>query len=122
MKPNMKPNIKPNIKPFTQRSIEIIQHIPPGKVMTYGQIARLAGSPRGARQVVRILHSMSEKYHLPWHRVINAKGEIGLQDDESSNVQRLFLQSEGVEVQRGRSIDLDEYQYHPEEILHFGGN
>lgn len=101
---------------FTQRSIAIIQHIPPGKVMTYGQIARLAGSPRGARQVVRILHSMSEKYHLPWHRVINAKGEIGLTDDESASVQRLLLDSEGVEVRRGKIIDLDEYQHHPDEV------
>ena len=46
--------------------------------MTYGQIATLAGSPRGARQVVRVLHTLSEKYKLPWHRVINSKGEISI--------------------------------------------
>lgn len=62
--------------PFTEEVIRIIKHIPRGKVMTYGQIAGEAGSPRGARQVVRILHSMSEKYELPWHRVMNAKGEL----------------------------------------------
>lgn len=43
---------------FTERAVAIIKQIPEGKVMTYGQIAELAGSPRGARQVVRILHSM----------------------------------------------------------------
>ncbi|MDP4172315.1 MAG: MGMT family protein, partial [Bacillota bacterium] len=56
---------------FTERAMEIIKQIPAGKVMTYGQVARVAGSPRAARQVVRILHSMSEKYSLPWHRVLN---------------------------------------------------
>lgn len=45
---------------FTERAVAIIKQIPEGKVMTYGQIAGLAGSPRGARQVVRILHSMSK--------------------------------------------------------------
>lgn len=45
---------------FTERAVAIIKQIPEGKVMTYGQIADLAGSPRGARQVVRILHSMSK--------------------------------------------------------------
>lgn len=99
---------------FTQRVVEIIKKIPEGKVMTYGQIARLAGSPRGARQVVRILHSMSKKHHLPWHRVINSKGEIGIKDDESSAVQKLSLESEGVVIVNDYLIDLEHYQFHPE--------
>ena len=73
--------------PFTENVVEIIRSIPEGKVATYGQIAGLAGSPRAARQVVRALHSMSKKHRLPWHRVINAKGQIALQDDESYNEQ-----------------------------------
>lgn len=77
--------------------------------MTYGQIARLAGSPRGARQVVRILHSMSDKYHLPWHRVINSKGEIGFKDEEQLLTQVMLLESEGVEV-CGCNINLEKYQ------------
>lgn len=101
---------------FTQRTIEIIKNIPKGKVMTYGQIARLAGSPRGARQVVRILHSMSEKYGLPWHRVINSKGEIALIEDESYYTQKVTLQSEGVRILNGRFIDLEKYQHFPDEI------
>ncbi|MGD8189507.1 MGMT family protein [Brevibacillus ginsengisoli] len=101
------------MKPFTERAIAIIQNIPRGTVMTYGQIAALAGSPRGARQVVRILHSMSSKYHLPWHRVINSKGEIGLQDPEAQFAQISFLEEEGVEVANRRWIDLKKYQYHP---------
>ena len=100
------------MEPFTERVVEIIKGIPEGKVMTYGQIAALAGSPRGARQVVRILHSLSEKYKLPWHRVINVKGEIVIKDYESRNLQKEFLESEGVIFTRHNTINLNEFQYH----------
>lgn len=102
------------MEPFTKRVIEIIKNIPEGKVMTYGQIARMAGSPRGARQVVRILHSMTQKYHLPWHRVINAKGEIGVKDGELKSMQRFHLESEGVKFIDGDIVDLTIYQHHPD--------
>ncbi|MDP4172172.1 MAG: MGMT family protein, partial [Bacillota bacterium] len=93
--------------------------IPAGKVMTYGQVARVAGSPRAARQVVRILHSMSEKYSLPWHRVLNVKGEIGLADEESVFIQKMSLESEGVEFISKNSVNLKVYQYHPDEYETF---
>lgn len=99
--------------PFTENVVEIIRSIPEGKVATYGQIAGLAGSPRAARQVVRALHSMSKKHRLPWHRVINAKGQIALKDDESYNEQRLSLEAEGVEIGLGGVIDLERYQWVP---------
>lgn len=99
---------------FTIEVIEIIKHIPPGKVMTYGQIGQLAGSPRGARQVVRILHSSSKKYNLPWHRVINAKGEIGLKQEGLASEQVLLLKREGIEMTDQGKIDLDVYRHHPD--------
>jgi methylated-DNA-protein-cysteine methyltransferase related protein len=102
-----------NMQPFTERVVEIIKNIPDGKVMTYGQIAREAGSPRAARQVVRALHSMSRKHRLPWHRVVNAKGQIALQDDESYHEQLFSLESEGIEIGLNGTIDLEKYQYHP---------
>ncbi|MEK5252375.1 MGMT family protein [Paenibacillus sp. FSL F4-0125] len=102
--------------PFTEQVIRIIQSIPEGKVMTYGGIARAAGSPRGARQVVRILHSMSRKYKLPWHRVINAKGMISLTEDESSSLQKLYLQEEGIIFNEKGVVDLKQYQFDPEFI------
>ena len=49
---------------FTERVIEVIRGIPRGKVMTYGGVAKVAGKHGGARQVVRILHSCSDKYDL----------------------------------------------------------
>ena len=100
------------MEPFTERVVEIIKGIPEGKVMTYGQIAKLAGSPRGARQVVRVLHTLSEKYKLPWHRVINSKGVISIVDYESRNLQKEFLESEGVTITFPNTIDLNEFQYH----------
>jgi methylated-DNA-protein-cysteine methyltransferase related protein len=102
------------MQPFTLRVVHIIQNIPEGRVMTYGQIARVAGSPRAARQVVRVLHSMSRKHQLPWHRVVNSKGKIALQDDESYHDQLLSLESEGVMVGLNGVIDLYKYQYHAE--------
>jgi methylated-DNA-protein-cysteine methyltransferase related protein len=101
------------MQPFTEKVIEIIKAIPEGKVMTYGQIAREAGSPRAARQVVRALHSMSKKHRLPWHRVINAKGQIAIQEDESYHEQLFSLESEGIQVGLNGTIDLEKYQYHP---------
>ena len=105
------------MKPFTERSVELIRNIPAGRVMTYGQIARLAGSLRGARQVVRILHSMSKRYNLPWYRVINSKGGISFKDDELNTVQRLSLESEGVQLREGIWVNLEKYQYHPDSNL-----
>jgi methylated-DNA-protein-cysteine methyltransferase related protein len=94
---------------FTEKVIRIIQSIPAGKVMTYGQVASAAGSPRAARQVVRILHSMSDKYNLPWHRVINSKGEIGFQNEEMFFTQKTLLQSEGIEFEDEKKISLNRF-------------
>ena len=99
------------MQPFTAKVVEIIQNIPEGRVMTYGQIAALAGSPRAARQVVRVLHSMSKKHRLPWHRVVNGKGQIALKEEESYQDQLWALQAEGVEVGLHGVIDLERYQY-----------
>ena len=85
---------------FTRRVIQIIQSIPPGSVMTYGQIAALAEKPGAARQVSRILSSCSEKYSLPWHRVINARYKISL-PGLAGQKQRDLLEAEGVLVLGG---------------------
>ncbi|UFU00086.1 MGMT family protein [Radiobacillus kanasensis] len=97
--------------PFTEAVIDIIRNIPEGKVMTYGQIARLAGNHRAARQVLRILHSMSQKHRLPWHRVINAKGQIAIKRDDSYNEQIMNLQMEGVDVSTEGMINLERFQW-----------
>lgn len=99
---------------FTEKVISVIKSIPEGYVMTYGQIARVAGNPRSARQVARILHSMSRKHELPWHRVINAKGEISIKEEALYFEQKLTLEMEGIVFSEGK-VDLPTYQFHPEE-------
>lgn len=101
------------MQPFTLRVIEVIKSIPEGSIMTYGQIAEQAGSRRAARQVVRILHSLSGIHNLPWHRVVNAKGEIAIPDEESRYMQMVILQGEGVEVSKDGRVDVDKYRYYP---------
>lgn len=99
---------------FTEQVIHIIKSIPHGKVMTYGQIAAYAGNPRGARQVSRILHSMSFKYNLPWHRVINSKGGISL-TGEPGYTQGELLSQEGIEV-INKKIKLNNFLYKIDEF------
>lgn len=100
--------------PFTERAIAIMKSIPAGQVMTYGQVAELAGNKRAARQIVRILHSMSKKHDIPWHRIINAKGEIGIKDEEGKFTQKEKLTAEGITVMHNGKVNLVAYCYYPE--------
>ena len=95
---------------FTAEVVQILKSIPEGRVVTYGQVARMAGSPRAARQVVRILHTMSEKHGLPWHRVVNAKGEIVVPNEDSREIQRSLLESENVVFLRDGRVDLSVFE------------
>lgn len=106
-----------HMQPFTARVLKIIQLIPEGNIMTYGQIAAEAGSPRGARQVVRILHTLSSKHRLPWHRVVNRLGEIALQDDEGASLQRLLLESEGISFMKNGRISLEKYLHDSQAVI-----
>jgi methylated-DNA-protein-cysteine methyltransferase-like protein len=96
---------------FTRRVIDTIKAIPPGKVLTYGAVAALSGSPRGARQVVRVLHSLSEKEGLPWHRVISAGGKISLATQEGREEQTAMLRAEGVVVSGEHQVDLKAFHW-----------
>jgi len=82
---------------ITQCIIEQILSIPKGNVSSYRDIANRAGLPNGARQVVRVLHSMTEKYNLPWHRVIRSDGYIALKGD-GKDLQIALLRAESVDV------------------------
>jgi methylated-DNA-protein-cysteine methyltransferase-like protein len=85
----------------------VVRQIPPGRVATYGQIARLVGRPRAARQVGYALHHSPPG--LPWHRVVNAQGRISLPADSTSGIRQCRrLTEEGVVFIGGR-IDLARY-------------
>ena len=99
---------------FTARVIEVILSIPPGRVMTYGTVALYAGSPGGARQVVRILHTMTEKYELPWHRVISTGGFLKIKDPDLHLFHKTLLLHEGVEFLAENQVDMAKHEYRPE--------
>jgi len=86
--------------------LSAIKSIPRGKVASYGQVAALAGLPNGARQVVRILHSSSEKEGLPWYRLLRKDGSIALPPGAGFELQRKLLENEGVEVSKEGKVDL----------------
>jgi methylated-DNA-protein-cysteine methyltransferase-like protein len=99
------------IKTSTQQAVNIIRNIPEGRVLTYGVVAALAGKPRGARQISRILHSMSKKYDLPWHRIVNSKGKISLKQSRGYELQKALLESEGIKFSKTDTIDLKLYSW-----------
>ena len=90
----------------------IVRKIPRGRVATYGQIAELAGLDGHARQVGYALHNLPEDSSVPWHRVINAKGEISPRSaGDSHELQRLLLEGEGVRVDARGRIDLRVFRW-----------
>ena len=99
--------------PFTARALAVLKAIPRGKVATYGLVAAAAGSPLGARQVVRILHSLSRRQRLPWHRVIGSRGSISLPRGLGLETQRALLRREGVKVTPEGRVDLAKYLWRP---------
>lgn len=101
------------MEPFTAVVKNIIKSIPRGKVATYGQIAALAGNPRAARQVVRILHSSAEKDKLPWYRVVNSRRRISLPSGSGYELQHALLVREGVQFGIGDVINFDRFQWNP---------
>ncbi len=94
---------------FSQSAIQVISSIPSGRVATYGQVARICGSPRAARQVVRILVACSRGHDLPWHRVVGSPCRIALPRGEGFDYQSALLRSEGVEVGEDGRIDGDRF-------------
>jgi methylated-DNA-protein-cysteine methyltransferase related protein len=91
-----------------KRILSVIRKIPRGKVSTYGAVARAAGFPGAARQVVWALHSQSAP-GFPWHRVLGAGGEIKL-PGEAGFEQRMRLQSEGVSF-HGKRVDMEAHEF-----------
>lgn len=88
-----------------------LMSIPAGKVITYGQLATLAGLPGAARLAGTTLCGLPENTELPWHRVINAQGKISLPPDSAAyKKQWQRLQAEGVEIKNGK-ISLRVYGY-----------
>ena len=89
-----------------QRIIRAIRALPHGKVSTYGAIARAAGWPGAARQVVRVLRQVPG---VPWHRVLGSGGAIKLPGEQGAE-QRFRLRMEGVAF-RGARVDMAKHEH-----------
>jgi methylated-DNA-protein-cysteine methyltransferase-like protein len=88
---------------------DVIRRIPKGWVATYGQVAAMAGLPRRARLVGRVLQRLDSATRIPWHRVVNAKGEVSysLSRNGGDIVQRRLLEKEGLRFDDNNRLDLE---------------
>ena len=89
----------------SERIVAVLKAIPHARVMTYGQVAAAAGLRNGARQVARLLHSLSSTLGLPWYRVIKSNGCIALPPGGGMEIQAALLREEGVVVSTDGRVD-----------------
>jgi methylated-DNA-protein-cysteine methyltransferase related protein len=104
------------IRPSThQRIYAVVSRIPRGRVATYGQIARLANLPGQARLVGYALSALPEKSRVPWHRVVNARGQISPRrgGGPEAAIQRHLLEREGVRFDARNSIPVGAFRWRP---------
>ncbi len=97
---------------FFESVYKVVQQIPAGKVLSYGDVARLAGNPKMSRQVGWALHVNPEQGIIPCHRVVFKDGSLtrgfafgGIE------IQRAMLVEEGVEVSRDFKIDMKKFRW-----------
>jgi methylated-DNA-protein-cysteine methyltransferase related protein len=106
--------VPPAVSSSYRKIYAVVARIPRGRVATYGQVATLAGLPRHARLVGYALNVLPAGSPLPWHRVVNARGQISLRTSGLGfdQIQAQLLKKEGVRW-TGDSIRLAEHQWRP---------
>lgn len=101
------------IDPRRSALFTVLAQVPPGRVVSYGQLAALAGLGRAARWVGRCLSQLPEGSTLPWHRVVAAGGRLSLPaGSPGGDEQRRRLAAEGVTL-RGERLDIRRHGWHP---------
>lgn len=98
---------------LSQQVYGYVAQIPPGRVMTYGQLAALCGSPRAARIVGGIAHYGPED--LPWHRVVNKAGGLAGAFPGGRSEQAARLGAEGIIVSEEFHVDVDALLWWPQQ-------
>jgi len=95
---------------------DMVRRIPPGRVMTYGQIASELGSRISPRAVGWILHRCPED--VPWQRVVNAAGGCSTDrlPDFPQGLQRAMLEAEGIEFRANGTLDLETCRWTPSRL------
>ena len=92
---------------FQQEVYNVVAAIPPGRVVTYGQIAYLVGRPQCSRVVGHAMHDVPDGMCLPCHRVVNSQGRLAPCWAE----QRALLEAEGVTFRKNGCVDMKKYQW-----------
>ena len=92
----------------------LARYIPRGRVVAYGQLAGWLGKPRAARAVGYAMFNVPDE-SVPWHRVINARGEISLGGHlHRPELQRRLLEGEGVEFDHLGRVDFRRFGWTPD--------
>ena len=95
------------------RIYAVVRRVPRGRVATYGQVASLAGLGGHARQIGYALSALADDAKVPWHRVINARGEVSLRSglDGGADEQRRRLEAEGVRFNENGRVPLAKFRW-----------
>lgn len=109
--------------PTYERIRAVVRRVPRGRVVTYGQVAAEAGIPGAARQVGYAMSALPNDSDVPWHRVVNARGEISPRSRAlgprraearvAESIQRSLLEAEGIVFDPRGRIDLERYRWEP---------
>ena len=94
---------------FFEQVYRLVRQVPPGRVTSYGAIARMLGHAHAARTVGWALHSLAEGSDVPWHRVINSQGRISTGFRDGADLQRALLEAEGVEFDAHGTVDWERF-------------
>ena len=93
---------------FHERVWSYVRDVPPGKVVTYGQVAQGVGSPEAAQAVGSAMRALPDETDVPWHRVVDVRGRLIVNEFEE---QRTRLGDEGVGLSDDDSVDLEEHRW-----------
>ena len=94
---------------FTHRVWHVVRQCPRGKVVSYGGVAAILGTPRAARGVGQALQALPPDTKVPWWRVINRNAEISIRGGHGPILQRKLLEKEGVKFNRSGRTDWKKY-------------
>jgi len=110
------PLYTPIYKDFRERVWDVVRSVPPGRVVTYGQVATLLGAPRAARAVGTALKNTPPGADVPCQRVVNRQGRLApTYGSGGAEQHKAELEAEGVEVRPDYTIDLEVYRWWPDE-------
>lgn len=89
----------------------VVRRVPHGRVATYGTVAREAGFPGRARQVGYALAALPDSHDVPWHRIVNARGEVSTRSAAVGfeRLQQSLLEAEGVVFDAAGRISLEAF-------------